>query len=221
MSGPVARVTPVRGRPDDVVEVTGRLLAETRTEYLGLDDPSALVRADVPDAVVARHAQDVRGLVDRGVRIAQVTTPEGVEADHDDRRILQWRDGGEARLVDRLPVQACVIDRRVALVPTDLAVLANGALIVTHPVVVDVLVSLHRLLWQQGRDPRSPADTPPPPHLRGVLAMLASGLADDRAAQRSGVSARTYSRRVAELVDLLGSTSRFTAGVEAVRRGWL
>ena len=36
-----------------------------------------------------------------------------------------------------------------------------------------------------------------------------------------GISLRTVRRRVAEITDDLGADSRFQAGVEAVRRGWL
>jgi DNA-binding NarL/FixJ family response regulator len=51
--------------------------------------------------------------------------------------------------------------------------------------------------------------------------MLMAGTPDDRAADALGVSPRTYSRRVGELTLLLGVQSRFQAGAEAARRGWL
>jgi DNA-binding NarL/FixJ family response regulator len=35
------------------------------------------------------------------------------------------------------------------------------------------------------------------------------------------MSVRTVRRRVADLMDDLGADSRFQAGVEAVRRGWI
>jgi DNA-binding NarL/FixJ family response regulator len=35
------------------------------------------------------------------------------------------------------------------------------------------------------------------------------------------MSLRTVRRRVAELIEELGAQSRFQAGVEAVRRGWI
>jgi len=66
--------------------------------------------------------------------------------------------------------------------------------------------------------------TPPgslPTHLRPVLEALLAGLTDETAAARLGISGRTYSRRVGELLSALGTTSRFRAGAEAARRGWL
>ncbi len=35
------------------------------------------------------------------------------------------------------------------------------------------------------------------------------------------MSPRTYSRRIAGLMTLLGARNRFQAGAEAARRGWL
>ncbi|MEV0776784.1 DNA-binding response regulator [Streptomyces sp. NPDC050428] len=60
-----------------------------------------------------------------------------------------------------------------------------------------------------------------PHHLRPVLDAMLCGLTDEAAAARLGMSPRTYSRRVGELLTALGTTSRFRAGAEAARRGWL
>ncbi|WP_217518832.1 hypothetical protein [Streptomyces lunaelactis] len=46
-------------------------------------------------------------------------------------------------------------------------------------------------------------------------------LGDRTAATRPGRSGRTYSRLVGELLTALGTTSRFRAGAEAARRGWI
>ena len=40
-------------------------------------------------------------------------------------------------------------------------------------------------------------------------------------ARKLGISLRTVRRRMAELMSDLGADTRFQAGVEAVRRGWL
>jgi DNA-binding NarL/FixJ family response regulator len=62
---------------------------------------------------------------------------------------------------------------------------------------------------------------PPPEHLQPVVQQLLSGATDITASRLLGLSPRTYSRRVSELLDYLGVESRFQAGVEAARRGWL
>ncbi|MBZ5735679.1 LuxR C-terminal-related transcriptional regulator [Nocardioides sp. TRM66260-LWL] len=54
-----------------------------------------------------------------------------------------------------------------------------------------------------------------------ILEQLAVGAQDDQIARLLGVSLRTVRRRVADVMAELGAESRFQAGVEAVRRGWL
>jgi DNA-binding NarL/FixJ family response regulator len=51
--------------------------------------------------------------------------------------------------------------------------------------------------------------------------MLAAGAKDEQIARALGVSLRTVRRRVAALLADLGVRSRFQAGVEAMRRGWV
>lgn len=67
------------------------------------------------------------------------------------------------------------------------------------------------------------ADVPQwlPLRLRPVLLELLSGVPDTTASRRLSMSPRTYSRRVAELLDYLGVATRFQAGAEIVRRGWV
>ncbi len=62
---------------------------------------------------------------------------------------------------------------------------------------------------------------PPPEHLLPVVQQLLTGATDLTASRQLGLSPRTYSRRVSELLEYLGVESRFQAGVEAARRGWL
>jgi DNA-binding NarL/FixJ family response regulator len=54
-----------------------------------------------------------------------------------------------------------------------------------------------------------------------LLGQLAAGAKDEQIARALGMSLRTVRRRVAEVTHELGAQSRFQAGVEAVRRGWV
>lgn len=67
---------------------------------------------------------------------------------------------------------------------------------------------------QEARKPELPR------RLRPVLMELLSGVPDLTASRRLNMSPRTYSRRVAELLDYLGVATRFQAGAEIARRGW-
>ncbi|MFD5485064.1 response regulator transcription factor [Streptomyces virginiae] len=53
------------------------------------------------------------------------------------------------------------------------------------------------------------------------MRLLAGGLTDDAAGQRLGISSRTVSRHMASIMERLGATSRFEAGLKAAQRGWL
>ena len=54
-----------------------------------------------------------------------------------------------------------------------------------------------------------------------VMRLAAQGLSDETIARQLGVSVRTVRARFAEAMADLGAQSRFQAGVEAARRGWL
>lgn len=56
---------------------------------------------------------------------------------------------------------------------------------------------------------------------RRVLELLAAGASDQVIARHTGISVRTVERRVRALMDRLGAITRFQAGVQAARRGWL
>ncbi|GIH75796.1 helix-turn-helix transcriptional regulator [Planobispora longispora] len=54
-----------------------------------------------------------------------------------------------------------------------------------------------------------------------VLRLAAQGVGDEMIARKLGISVRTVRARFAEAMAELGAQSRFQAGVEAARRGWL
>lgn len=56
---------------------------------------------------------------------------------------------------------------------------------------------------------------------RRILALMAGGATDDAIARHLGLGRRTVARRVSAILDRLGATTRFQAGVQAARCGWL
>ncbi|MFF5938630.1 helix-turn-helix transcriptional regulator [Streptomyces sp. NPDC012508] len=56
---------------------------------------------------------------------------------------------------------------------------------------------------------------------REALQMLASGMKDEKIARNLGVSLRTVSRMLSELMQELGASSRFEAGCARCVLGWL
>jgi hypothetical protein len=62
---------------------------------------------------------------------------------------------------------------------------------------------------------------PVPEHLWPVLEQLVVGATDLTASRRLNMSPRTFSRRVAELLESLGVETRFQGGAEVALRGWV
>ncbi|HEY2575438.1 MAG TPA: hypothetical protein VGI74_03940 [Streptosporangiaceae bacterium] len=63
--------------------------------------------------------------------------------------------------------------------------------------------------------------SPPPGHLLVILEELLTGDTDVTMSRRLNMSPRTFSRRVAELLDYLGVNTRFQAGMQVALHGWV
>ena len=55
---------------------------------------------------------------------------------------------------------------------------------------------------------------------RAVASLLVTGMTDEMAARRLGLSRRTFRRRLKALMDKLGARSRFQAGFMLAGTGW-
>ncbi|MFE5796021.1 DNA-binding response regulator [Streptomyces sp. NPDC056503] len=211
---------PVRGARRISAALAG-LAASTRHELLTFDDPVASASRAIPEPFLELAGACMRAAAERAGEVRRIVPRHALPRLEDGPRIP-----GRARFADTIPFKLIVVDRTVAAVPLDLELLYNGLLLIRDPVVVQALVRTHHACWTTAEElvrlppPRSASGGPPEP-LRPVLEALLSGLTDEAAAARLGMSARTYSRRVGELMAALGTTSRFRAGAEAARRGWL
>lgn len=157
----------------------------------------------------------------RGVRYRLVVPDRGRLAGMATARLAAFAlSGAKVRTVPEVPVDALVIDRRVAVLPKE----GGGVAVIDLPSVVTTTAALFERLWDGGV-PFAADDIPDDPGLsareRDVLVLLAAGLADEPMAVRLGISVRTVRRLISSLMYRLGARSRFQAGVKAVHRGWL
>jgi len=131
-------------------------------------------------------------------------------------------NGEQSRVHPQVPMKLAVADRAVALLPIALDDQVDSALVIRPCALLDALVGLFELLWQQAAPllPQPARDRPSCSDL-ALLTLLAAGVKDEAIARQLGVSPRTVTRRVAELLDELGARTRFQAGILAQRRGWL
>ncbi|MEV4888587.1 LuxR C-terminal-related transcriptional regulator [Nonomuraea sp. NPDC055795] len=135
-------------------------------------------------------------------------------------RLLE--SGGRVRTLDRVPSWFMTAGPEAAGLPAlwggGLPDHAYNFYLVRANIVVGVLRSLFEELWSRS--------VPLPWGRRGdgmvqVLRLAAQGMCDDSIARQLGVSVRTVRARFADAMAELGAQSRFHAGVEASRRGWL
>ena len=132
--------------------------------------------------------------------------------------------GGQSRTVPTLPMRMVIVDRRIALVPIDPTSPGDGALEVHGPGLVAGLIALFERVWESGTwfgDRPSADSNGLQPLERAVLRLLATGHTDESAARSLAISVRSFQRITAAITERLGSASRFQAGVEASRRGWI
>lgn len=138
----------------------------------------------------------------------------------------QWLTalGAEVRTSAVLPLRILVVDRIHALVPLTPENNTLGAMHLTAAGAVAVVAALFDTVWASA----VPLGSPPPRDSQGLteaerqlLRLLASGATDEIAARRLGVSLRTERRMLETLTERLGARSRFEAGVNAAKRGWL
>jgi sugar-specific transcriptional regulator TrmB len=213
-----------RHRPEDIVEVlVGRAAIAARFEQLLVGTRSELLVLDRPPYVSSpeRSDQSVRRLLRDEVVVRGIYAPEALELPGALEEAQDASRAGErSRVHADLPMKLAISDARLAILPIGIEESIDAALCIRPSALMDALVRLFELLWAQA----TPIVVPAPG--RGVTdrqlaALLAAGAKDDVVARHLGTSTRTLSRRVSQLMDHLHVRTRFQAGVQAVRLGWL
>ncbi|WP_328720668.1 LuxR C-terminal-related transcriptional regulator [Streptomyces sp. NBC_00247] len=208
---------------DEITAVRARLteMADQAREELLCFMPGG---AQSQEALDASRPLDEKSL-SRGVRIRTLYL-DSVRNDRATTEYARWLAGlgGEIRTIPSLPVRMLVVDRSVALVPTDPENSRAGAVVVKAPGVLAALVHLFEATWQQA----SPLDGAQPCGPGGLTAqelvllkLLELGHTDEVAARKLGVSLRTVRRMMADILGRLGARSRFEAGLLVTRAGWM
>ncbi|WP_422773343.1 hypothetical protein ACN28C_10705 [Plantactinospora sp. WMMC1484] len=210
------RLITVRGE-DELVRQAGHLFAGTRTEFAcAATDLGTWSRATARMGLVA----DVRPRLRAGLTIRKLYTPAALvdDAQRDQLAAAAASGVGVRICAAPLPHETIIIDRRVMI----LAGATSGAdrefTVVTVPALIAGVRALFQATWESADDLDGWLRAEPPqldPAGRSVLRVLASGLTDEAAARRLGMSLRTYRRRVAELLQQLNADSRFQAGLRA------
>ncbi|WP_245691680.1 TrmB family transcriptional regulator [Streptomyces katrae] len=111
--------------------------------------------------------------------------------------------GSEVRTAPTIPQRLVVVDRAQALVPIDPADNRKGALYVTEPGILAALLDFFEQAWSTavplGAACPEDSRTGLTPTERELLRLLGTGLTDDVAGQRLGISTRTVGRHMSSI----------------------
>lgn len=129
--------------------------------------------------------------------------------------------GEQARIAPQIPVRLVVFGDEAALIDASYDKDSDTELVLRTPAIVAALRELFERVWTRSVTVPRLGVQADDDGLKRILELLALGAKDETVARNLGVSLRTVRRRVADLLDELGATTRFQAGMEAVRRGWV
>ena len=132
------------------------------------------------------------------------------------------RLGERVRIMSEVPTRMFILGDAHAVLPEPIGFTDDPRVHVRQRSVVAALTLWFELLWSRAAPvPDLEAAGARPEGRQFILEQLMAGATDEVIARKLGISLRTVRRRVAELMSDLGVDTRFQAGVEAVRRGWL
>ncbi|MGW7535899.1 DNA-binding response regulator [Amycolatopsis sp. NPDC054798] len=194
----------------ELVERAGHLLAGADEFACAANDPRTW-------SAMQKFAQELpkrRKLRVRKLYLSRVL----LDPDSSEHLRTLHRLGAEIRISDHEINETILLDGRIAILAA-----GPGYSVVTKPDLVRGISSLYEAAWRsstaleayEARFAELRQYTPQ------LLDLLSSGSTDEKAARAMGVGLRTYRRRVAELMDVLGATSRFQAGALAREAGLL
>ncbi|MFI8389855.1 TrmB family transcriptional regulator sugar-binding domain-containing protein [Streptomyces sp. NPDC085540] len=174
------------------------------------------------DEQAERTERELLGGARQGVAVRLLSSPDLM-----DEEFAVEQSGSQRPVAIRVaqipPIQALIADRETALVVAHAAV-GRRASLIRVPEVMRTLATLFDNVWVQALpagerlvfgDRRRAALT------RRILGALQTSVTDEVAAREQGISVRTYRRHVADIMTMLGATSRFQAGARAAELGLL
>lgn len=217
----------LQAEPSRLIEIAvGRDAIEARIDDLLRGATVQAAGTDTPPYVAdgSRQVSSAElALLDRGVRFRSIYAADVLDHPAWVARLTAMAEHGEqARVLPHVPVKLLIVDGTTAILP----LAPDGpsrpearAVVVTDSALTSALQVLFDQLWNQsvplrlsGSDRLDPA--------RRLVNLLATGMKDEAIARQLGISGRTLRRRIAQIQEQLGASSRFQAGLQAARRGW-
>jgi hypothetical protein len=139
--------------------------------------------------------------------------------------LRQRAEAGEhVRVLADVPLRLAVMGSAAAVIAEDFGIHDGPKLVLRQSSMIGALTWFFDNLWERAMPVPGLGGTSGGERLsarRLLLDQLMAGAKDEQIARTLGLSLRTVRRRVAEVLEELEAVSRFQAGAEAVRRGWL
>jgi hypothetical protein len=179
---------------------------------------------DVSDRSIAQLPEVIRELRASVGTTLDIYEPDWSSRANRRRNVAMHLAAGTQTRTSNLPFRMILLDQIVTFLSVDFHDPREGFYEVRDADMTRSLSVLFSRTWRHGarlvntdtgNTNRIPVD------LVDVLEQLVSGAPDDRACLRLGLSLRTYRRRVNDVMDLLGASNRFAAGVAAAERGYV
>ncbi len=226
-----ARATPV---PDsgsrelhtlaDIASATSTITAAASREILCIRADSRRTQQMLLDPFNS-HREFFRNAHGEVVRIRAIYDPSILDLDGTLEALRERVIGGEeVRFTGPIHFSAVIVDDTAAVVEfSNIDASGAGAMVLRSKPFVAALVRLAETLWSAGMPLLAEEDSPQPETIASrdaiIVGLLAGGGTDSTITRRLNISQRTVERRIRHIMDSLGATTRFQAGVEAVRQG--
>lgn len=218
----------IRRRADDLTD-------SARTEILVLNappyaQPEVEAEEDAPDGPPTVAGTRAGMAVTRGVHVRNVFAKAGLDAPGRLAAVTELAEWGMGvRVRAEVPTKMMLIDRTTVLMPPSAAAdPLQHALVVHDGLLMNALLPMFEMLWETAvplgavaSGSSDAGDAPPTTDERVLIALLASGLKDEAIARQLDVHVHTARRRISAVIERLDATTRFQAGLQAARRGWL
>jgi DNA-binding transcriptional ArsR family regulator len=164
---------------------------------------------------------DVAGAISAGCA-SRAIYPAVVAEELPESVLARARAGEQIRLAPMLPTRMAVFGTDTAILPEFWEGESSGRLVIRQPGIVSACIELFNRIWEHSVTlPGFGSASVDADVRRQLLELLAHGSKDEQISRALGMSLRTVRRRIADLLAELGVHTRFQAGMEAVRRGWL
>lgn len=201
-------------------------LGRTGFDYCLAMLPGPALHSDPDD--FERQIEAELDQLSRGMQHRNIVDWAYLDGPRQGERVERLSEAGATYRVssEPLPIRCLILEGAVVLPMTAEDDGSAGVMIVHASSMMRVAEALFELLWARSTPYPSRVGVPPADHsvlLEDewiLLNYLATGMPDDAIAQRLDVSSRTVRRRIGELADKLGATSRFQLAVRAAAHGW-